>query len=55
MISRATAASDLLALDNPTSRLIVRAGVTGAATTSTRDIVLGCDDQAGRAAHSRPE
>ena len=42
VISRSTAASDLLALDNPTSQLTVHASVQGAvaAAAATRDIVL---------------
>jgi Caspase domain/Domain of unknown function (DUF4384) len=40
VISRSTAASDLLALDNPTSQLTVHASVQGAATEAARDIVL---------------
>jgi Caspase domain/Domain of unknown function (DUF4384) len=45
VISRSSSASELLALDNPTSQIRLRAQVVGAAQGAARDIVLVADTQ----------
>jgi Caspase domain/Domain of unknown function (DUF4384) len=45
VISRSSSASELLALDNPTSQIRLRAQVIGAESGATRDIVHAADTQ----------
>ena len=55
LIARSAHASELLALDNPTSQISVRAQVVGNAPQATRDIVLVADTRPAQLHIRRPD